>query len=377
MKKITFHADSQLELLARIRAACAGGLKPTLGILFCSVDLGVADTAKALAEFPFPFFACSSCGEIFTDAEKSRALENCAVVSLLEMPAGSFQVKLIDGAGLDSSALGAAVGNWGKSVFKNPAFLLAVSGIKRDGEQVVHGLLGEFPEQVPLFGGLAGDDAKFKETFAFTNGNLTSDGAVACVFDAGRVSVEGLATSGWVGLGAPKTVTAAEGNVVFSIDGEPALDIYKKYLDIRDVDLPGIGMEYPLQVMREDGTHVLRAVVGVDYDRHALIFAGAVPQGAQVRFSSSPGFETVDHARRDFETFAKAGGPSPDLLIFFSCIARHAALGPMVEDEIRAAQRIWNAPGLGFFTYGEIGRNLVGRCDFYNETCALVLLRVK
>jgi hypothetical protein len=304
-------------------------------------------------------------------------LENSAVVSLLELPADSFQLKLVDGTGLDSFALGATIGSWGKSVFKNPAFMVVVSGIKRDGEQVVHGLLAEFPAQVPLFGGLAGDDAKFKETFAFTNAQATSDGAVVCVFDNDRVAVDGLATSGWVGLGAPKTVTSSEGNVVFSIDGEPALDIYKKYLNIRDVDLPGIGMEYPLQVMRDDGTHVLRAVVGVDFERHALVFAGAVPQNAQVRFSSSPGFETVDHARRDFETFAKTGGPAPDLLVFFSCIARHAALGPMVEDEIRAAQRIWNAPGLGFFTYGEIGKNLVGRCDFYNETCALVLLRVK
>jgi len=377
MKKTTLQADSQAELLAKIRAALASGLQPTLGILFCSVDLGINDTARALGEFKFPFFACSSCGEIFTEGDKSRALENSAVVSLLELPADSFQVKLVDGTGLDSLALGATIGRWGKSIFKNPAFMVVVSGIKRDGEQVVHGLLGEFPTQVPLFGGLAGDDAKFKETFAFTNGQVTNDGAVVVVFDNDLVAVEGLATSGWVGLGAPKTVTSSEGNVVFSIDGEPALDIYKKYLNIRDVDLPGIGMEYPLQVMRDDGTHVLRAVVGVDADRHALVFAGAVPQNAQVRFSSSPGFEAVDHARRDFESFAKEGGPPPDLLVFFSCIARHAALGPMVEDEIRAAQNIWKAPGLGFFTYGEIGRNLVGRCDFYNETCALVLLRVK
>ncbi len=377
MKKTTFKAESQADLVAKIHAAISGGLNPTLGILFCSVDLGITATAQALGEFAFPFFACSSCGEIFTDGEQSRALENSAVVALLELPADAFQVKLIQGAGLDSRALGAAIGSWGKAVFKNPAFMVVISGITRDGEEAVHGLLGEFPEQVPLFGGLAGDDAKFKETFAFTNGLATSDGAVACVFDADRIAVEGLATSGWVGLGAPKTVTSSEGNVVYSIDGEPALDIYKKYLDIRDVDLPGIGMEYPLQVMRDDGTHVLRAVVGVDFERHALVFAGAVPQNAQVRFSSSPGFETVDHARRDFETFAKAGGQAPDLLVFFSCIARHAALGPMVEDEIRAAQRIWNAPGLGFFTYGEIGKNLVGRCDFYNETCALVLLRVK
>jgi hypothetical protein len=377
MKKITLQADSQADLLAKIRAALAGGLHPTLGILFCSVDLGIPDTARALGEFSFPFFACSSCGEIFTEGDQSRALENSAVVALLELPADTFQVKLVEGAGLDSLALGAEIGRWGKSVFKNPAFLVVVSGIKRDGEQAVHGLLGEFPEQVPLFGGLAGDDAKFQETFAFTNSRITNDGAVVCVFDNDRVAVEGLATSGWVGLGAPKTVTSSRGNVVFSIDGEPALDIYKKYLNIRDVDLPGIGMEYPLQVMRDDGTHVLRAVVGVDAEQHALVFAGAVPQNSQVRFSSSPGFEAVDHARRDFETFAQAGGPAPDLMVFFSCIARHAALGPMVEDEIRAAQRIWNAPGLGFFTYGEIGRNLVGRCDFYNETCALVLLRVR
>jgi hypothetical protein len=375
MKSITFNTDSPAELSAKIRAACAGGLQPTLGILFCSVDFNIAETARVLGEFPFPFFAGSSCGEIFTDGEKSRALENSAVVALLEVPADAFQVRLFEGAGLDSLALGAAIGRWGKSVFKNPAFLVVVSGIKRDGEQVVHGLLGEFPVQVPLFGGLAGDDAKFKETFAFTNRQATNDGAVVCVLDYDRISVEGLATSGWVGLGAPKTVTASEGNVVLAIDGEPALDVYKKYLNIRDEDLPGIGVEYPLQVMRGDGTHVLRAVVGVDYERHALFFAGTVPQGAQVRFSSSPGFETVDHARRDFETFAQTGGPAPDLLVFFSCMARHLALGPMVEDEIRAAQRIWNAPGLGFFTYGEIGKNLVGRCDFYNQTCALVLLR--
>ena len=94
MKKTTFHTDSQADLLAKIRAAVASGLQPTLGIVFCSVDFGITDTAKALGEFGFPFFACSSCGEIYSDADKSRALENSAVVALLELPADTFQVKL-------------------------------------------------------------------------------------------------------------------------------------------------------------------------------------------------------------------------------------------------------------------------------------------
>jgi small ligand-binding sensory domain FIST len=371
-----FSARSSADLLREVRQAVAAGLQPTLGVVFCSVALDIEATAAALAEFPFPFFACSSCGEIVTDTNRSATLEGSAVVALLELPPEVFQVRLFAGEGLDSLALGAAIGVWGKGVFAQPAFLVAISGLKRDGEQVVRGLLGQFPEEVPLFGGLAGDDAAFKETFTFTNGRATSDGAVVCVLDHERVEVTGLATSGWVALGAPKTVTHAEGNMLLTMDGQPALDVYKKYLDIKDEDLPGIGVEYPLQVLRDDGSHVLRAVLGVDHARRALIFAGTVPQGARVRFSSSPGFEAIDLVRRDFEAFPKLSA-TPALALFFSCMARHLALGPMVEDEIRAAQRVWNAPGIGFFTYGEIGRNLAGRCDFHNETFALAFLWLK
>lgn len=371
-----FSVTTPADLLHEVRQAAADGLKPTLGILYCSVALDIKATAAALAEFSFPFFACSSCGEIISTGKGSAVQEGTAVVALLEMPPEAFQVRLFEGGGMDSQSLGAAVGQWGKSVFARPAFLLSIGGIKRDGEQIVRGLLGQFSEEVPLFGGLAGDDAAFKETYVFTNGRATSDGAVACVLDSSRVELSGLASGGWVALGAPKTVTRSEGNMVLTIDEDPALDVYKKYLDIKDEDLPGIGVEYPLQVIREDGTHVLRAVVGVDHARRALTFAGTVPQGAKVRFSSSPGFEAVDLARRDFEAFPKSPTP-PDVVLYFSCMARHLALGPMVEDEIRAAQRVWNVPGVGFFTYGEIGSSPSSKCDFHNETFALALLRLR
>ena len=376
MKTKILTADSRAELLQQLRQATADGLRPTLGVLFCSVALDIDAVAQGLTEFPFPFFAASSCGEIISDAQRSKALAGSAVVALLELPPEAFRVRLFGGQGMDSRQLGAAVGEWGRGEFAAPAFLVAASGLQRDGEQIVRGLQAVFPAEVPLIGGLAGDDAAFKQTSVFTNGSVTHEGAVACVFDSSRVALDGLATSGWVGLGAAKTVTAAEGNVVLTLDGEPALDTYKKYLGIRDEDLPGIGVEYPLQVLRPDGSHVLRAVVGVDAQRRALIFAGTVPHGAQVRFSSSPGFETVDFARREFEALPSLAKP-PELAIFFSCMARHLALGPMVEDEIRAAQSVWGAPGIGFFTYGEIGRSLNGTCDFHNETCALALLSLK
>ena len=57
-------------------------------------------------------------------------------------------------------------------------------------------------------------------------------------------------------------------------------------------------------------------------------------------------------------------------------MARHLALGPMISQEIALVTKKWNAPIIGFFTYGEIGTNNK-KCDFYNQTYSLVQLTEK
>jgi len=163
---------------------------------------------------------------------------------------------------------------------------------------------------------------------------------------------------------------------VYTIDNESALEVYKKYLNITDDDLPQIGVDYPLLLMRDDGSSVLRAVMDVDRSSGALIFAGTVPENSHVRFSSSSGFDVIEHVKNDIQTYGTVF-PEADHLILFSCMARHLALGPMVDEEILAAHTKWNAPLIGFFTYGEIGKNMSGRCDFFNETFTLAALREK
>ena len=225
-------------------------------------------------------------------------------------------------------------------------------------------------------GGWAGDDCRFQETLAFTKEGMTPFGAAVLLLDNAKVEVKGIAPSGWVGLGARKTVTRSLGNVVYTIDNEPALSVYTRYLNVRDEDLPGIGVEYPMLVSRDDGTEVLRAIMGVERDTGALIFAGSVPEKSKVRFSSSPGFEVLDFVKGELKEFHDRFGDA-SLLLLFSCMARHSALGEMVEDEINEASRLWESPLVGFFTYGEIGENMHGKCDFYNETFALMALRMR
>lgn len=185
--------------------------------------------------------------------------------------------------------------------------------------------------------------------------------------------MHGLATSGWSGLGAAKRVTAAQGNVVFTIDHQPALDTYMKYLDITEDDLPQLGVDYPLLVQQEGAPTVLRAVMGVDKQRRSLTFAGTVPQGTEVQFSSCPGAEVLDATRGEIARLKEEMGHA-EVMLLFSCMARHLALGPDVETEIEFAYRQWGVPLLGFFSSGEIGQNAGGACGFHNETYTLLLL---
>jgi hypothetical protein len=94
-----------------------------------------------------------------------------------------------------------------------------------------------------------------------------------------------------------------------------------------------------------------------------------------VRFSSSFGHEIIEKSVEDLTSWHRQH-PRADLIILFSCMARHHVSGPMVAEEITAASDLWNAPLIGLFSYGEIGHNSTGACDFYNETLSLVSIEL-
>ncbi len=376
MKAYCFVADSLEDIDARVSETMNNGHSPTLGIVFASPKLGVDRLSEVLGKYTIPFLGASTDGEIIANGNGKIVHEGTAVVSLITCDRKVFKVRLFNAGETKSFDVGKDVGIWGASQFAKPSFILVSGGLHADGEEIVKGIQSITGQDTPIFGGLAGDDKAFKNTFVCTNGEYSNNGVVALVLDGDSIELGGMASSGWIGIGAEKRITKAEGNVVYTIDNESALEVYKKYLNITDDDLPQIGVDYPLLLMRDDGSSVLRAVMDVDRSSGALIFAGTVPENSYVRFSSSSGFDVIEHVKNDIETYGSVF-PEADHLILFSCMARHLALGPMVDEEILAAHTKWNAPLVGFFTYGEIGKNLSGRCDFYNETFTLAALREK
>jgi hypothetical protein len=371
MKTLAFSAETPQELETNLQKALADGLHPSLACVFCSVTQPIEQIRAIFAGHQVAVFGCTTSGEIVN----SSAMEESIAVMLLEFPSGSFAMQIFDGVDKSSHQVGEMVAQWAHGAFASPSLLVLSAGLQADGEAIVRGIIDTIGYEVPLFGGLAGDNLMMQGTYVFTTEKMIGLGVLALALDDEKIEVKGLTVSGWKGFGTTKTITHSAGNIVYTIDDQPALDIYSRYLNIGVGDDHTLAAEYPLLLVREDGTLVMRAAMLVNPDK-SMIYAGSVPQGAQVQFSMSPNTEIIDIALENLKRF-KEGVNQADAVIIFSCKARHLTLGPMIEDEISAIHDLWGTPLVGFFSYGEIGPTTLGHCDFHNDTLSFVSLRAK
>ncbi|MEZ4688332.1 MAG: FIST N-terminal domain-containing protein [Bacteroidia bacterium] len=366
------------DLEAQLGRCINHSFQPTLCIFFCSVGLDFNACRRMLEHHGLEVFGATSAGEI-VNADIS---EQSAVGMLLDMPPDSFQVILRNAEDQGIFECSRSVAQEVGRMYDEPIILAACAGISNDGEAVVKGFQAELGEEVRLFGGLAADDFHMENTYVFNATEVSNNGLAVLILNGNTFTVKGLATGGWQAVGIEKLITRSEGNIVYTIDNEPALDVFKSYFGLpEDMDakkdvVANIGVQYPLHVYDKEGNAVIRAPLIGNDDDGSLIFAGGVAQGATVKFSVPPSFEILDRVFEETQ-YLKRAIPDADILILFSCKARHIALGPLIYDEIQGLRKLWNVPMLGFFTYGEIGALRNRKCEFHNETCMLVAIKEK
>ncbi len=82
----------------------------------------------------------------------------------------------------------------------------------------------------PVTGGLAGDGTRFGKTWVMGDASSKSGRIVALGF-YGAVTIKSGCFAGWEGFGADRIVTKSKGNIVYEIDNQPALALYKNILE--------------------------------------------------------------------------------------------------------------------------------------------------
>jgi hypothetical protein len=251
-----------------------------------------------------------------------------------------------------------------------------------NGSELVAGIGMEVGD-VPISGGLAGDGSQFVETMVGLD-CPPERGKVAAIGFYGRAIKIGYGSAGgWDVFGPKRRITSAKGNVLFQLDGRPALDLYERYLGEDEIDaLPGSALLFPLQIQdpsRPDH-QVVRTVLAVDRDKRSMTFAGDMPEGwvAQLMRGNfdrlAAGAAQAGQLARD--DLGDVNGQD-GVAILVSCIGRKLLMGQQVAAEIEAAGAALGPQlkRIGFYSYGEIAPHATsGTCELHNQTMTITTL---
>jgi hypothetical protein len=253
--------------------------------------------------------------------------------------------------------------------------LILSDGLSVNGSDLVRGLLEHLPEGVAVTGGLAGDGARFGETLVFKS-DMPQKGAIAAVGLYGsRLKIGFGSLGGWDPFGPERLVTRSKGNVLFELDGRPALGLYKQYLGEHAKGLPATGLLFPLSVrVTPDEIPLVRTILAVDEQQQSMTFAGDVPEGAHARLTKSTVDRLIEGAVGAARASYPAGNTPPELAILISCVGRKLVLKQLVEDEVEGVRDVLGgqAAMTGFYSYGEIAPFSLGeRSELHNQTMTI------
>ncbi|MFC0605052.1 FIST signal transduction protein [Winogradskyella pulchriflava] len=387
MTSKTIKANSTEALIKDIDKATSDGFKPTLAIVFSSIQQNWKTVSDLLDQKGITIFGATTAGE-FIDGDVE---EGSIVMMLLDINPDYFKLEFLETSQATTLEDAKKLGFTAKASFSNPALIIATGGIFIDGDLVIEGIMQGIGDgnssnesEVTIFGGMAGDDLIAEKPLVFTNGKSKDNALIALIIDEDKIDVRGIATCGWEAIGTSKTVTKSEGNIVYTIDNKPALDTLMKYLGV-DVKLDESqeivaflnSWYYPLQLERDNGDTVIRATRFANQKDRSLICTGSVPQGSQIKFSLPPDFDAIETVVAECESIKDNTEQNADALIMFSCVSRHLSFGALIKEEIEQVQNIWNAPMIGFFTYGEYGKSKIGTHEFHNNACCVIALKEK
>jgi len=260
------------------------------------------------------------------------------------------------------------------------AVLVLSDGTNCNGSALVEGLASELAESVTIFGGLAADQDRFQETVVLANGKTESKTVVAIGFYGDRLMVTTGSEGGWEKFGPERKITSSDANVLYELDGEPALELYSRYLGDRAQDLPGSALLFPLAIRApgaENHITLVRTILGVDFEDSSMTFAGNIPQGWSAQLMRASFDALIDGAERAGSQLQPTRPVSGNgLCIAVSCVGRRLVLGQRADEEVEAVADLIDPVFklFGFYSYGELAPGFSGRCELHNQTMTLTAI---
>ncbi|WP_345274741.1 FIST signal transduction protein [Flaviramulus aquimarinus] len=247
-----------------------------------------------------------------------------------------------------------------------------------NGSQLTKGMNVSSKDNILITGGLCGDAARFEKTIASYNENPKPGEIIAIGFYGETLEVSFSIHGGWTPFGPERLVTKSSSNVLYELDNQPALDLYKKYLGEKSTELPAAALLYPLNVKSiEEKQSFVRTILNINEKENTMILAGDIPENSKVQLMMTNVDNIANASERAAKQALELRANKPQLALLVSCIGRKLVLDQRVEEEIEEVVTVLGDQTAicGFYSYGEIapfhGEN---NCQLHNQTMTITLI---
>ncbi len=240
--------------------------------------------------------------------------------------------------------------------------LVISDGLNVNGSELLKGFQSVLGD-IPIVGGLAGDGGAFVKTLQLFNDTVSDNQVIAVGLYGNALITSSGALGGWKPYGPPRIVTKSTKNVVYEMDGKPALPLYRMYIgEAFSRGLPGTGLKFPLAVIEDGKREVekIRTLLAIDSKNNSLTFAGNVDEGETVRLCQTNHDRLVEGAGNAANLVMNGLSASKTnqagLAVCVSCVGRKGVMAENVGDEVKLVQQILGPQTFvtGFYSYGEL-----------------------
>ncbi|MBD5521920.1 MAG: diguanylate cyclase [Lachnospiraceae bacterium] len=226
-------------------------------------------------------------------------------------------------------------------------------------------------EDIQVFGGGAfNPDMDDDTAFVFSKGNgFLEHGIIFLLLGGEDFHTYSTFISGWKPLKRRFRITKADREILYELDGKPALDVYRRFLNInKNERFFSNTLEFPLFLEHGD-VDILRCPLAVN-DDDSLVMSSDMKEDAIVRLAYGDPETILASIREDGQNIADF---CPEVIQTFSCAARKAFWG---DENISDETILFNsvASTTGFYTHGEFIR-IKGDMLNFNVTLVLVAMR--
>src|SRR5215207_8905845 len=358
----------------------AGVAKPDFVFMFASIGYDQHSLVRAVREITggAPLTGCSAEGTI--DGDDADESGFSVIVTAISSDDLQWHNGLAAGLEADPCTLGKRVAQdllprlsaetIGLFVFPDGLkdFVVPTQNLV---DNVIAGLEGNLPSErfLPMRGG--GANVNFNNwappTYQYCDEEVITDGVSYAL-------LSGNARAGWavshacIPIGGERIVTRSKGNIIYEIDGKPAMEVFKEYLPEGSLTHDRDWFRYVISLSlcfrapsyMKDEEYVVRGMPAVSMADGSITVQTEVPEGTSVWLSSRDKEKiTTGFDRMAAQIKEQLGGEKPKLVFQFECGTRGKLMfrdQEKLELQKRFRQSLDpDAPWVGFYTVGEIG----------------------